>query len=183
MSLTCASCGQNNRDASRFCAGCGAPLALVCNSCGEELLPGARFCEACGVPVSSAGPAVGETRKVVSVVFADLAGSTALQEALDSESVRRVMTRFYEVMRGAVEDHGGQVEKFVGDAVVATFGVRSLREDDAVRAVRAAAEMRERLAALNNELDRLWGVRLRMRTGINTGELVVGVHGRWSATR
>jgi class 3 adenylate cyclase len=106
-------------------------------------------------------------------VFADLAGSTALQEQLDPESARRVMTRFYEQMRSVLEAHGGLLEKFIGDAVVAVFGRPSVREDDALRAVRAAAAMVVALESLNDELERDWGVRLRMRTGVNTGELVV----------
>ncbi len=173
MSLICPHCGLANRDAARFCAGCGGPLAVACRSCGAELPAAARFCDACGAPVSPADPGSAEARKVVSVVFADLEGSTALHEALDAESVRRVMARFYEVMAGAVEGEDGRVEKFVGDAVVASFGVRGLHEDDALRAVRAAAAMRDALALLNEELERPWGVRLQMRTGVNTGELVV----------
>ena len=177
MSLICATCGQANRDAARFCSRCGDPLAVACRSCGAELSAEARFCDACGAAVSLPDSPAAETRRVVSVVFADLAGSTALQEALDAESVARVMARFYEVMRVAVESHGGRVEKLVGDAVVASFGVRELHEDDALRAVRAAAAMRDVLPGLNDELEPLWGVRLRMRTGVNTGELVVGADG------
>ncbi|MFZ0042545.1 MAG: AAA family ATPase, partial [Solirubrobacteraceae bacterium] len=174
MSLICASCGQANRDAARFCAGCGQGLMAECPACGAKLPPGARFCDACGAVVSTPDPVVSEMRKVVSVLFADLAGSTAMQETLDAESVRRVMARFYEVMRVEVERQDGRVEKLVGDAVVASFGARGLHEDDAVRAVRAADAMRARLVGLNEELERAWGVRLRMRAGVNTGELVVG---------
>ena len=83
------------------------------------------------------------------MLFSDIAGSTALGERLDPESLRRVMGRYFEAMRDVVERHGGTVEKFIGDAVMAVFGVPQLHEDDALRAVRAAAEMRERLAALN----------------------------------
>ncbi len=177
MSLICASCGQANRDAARFCAACGSALAVACPSCGAELPEGARFCDACGAAISSVDAAAGEVRKVVTIVFADLAGSTALQEALEAESVRRVMARFYEAMRIAAEDHGGQVEKLVGDGMVLSFGARELHEDDALRAVRGAAAMQDALALLNQELDRVWGVRLRMRTGVNTGELVVSADG------
>ncbi|MGH2817543.1 MAG: adenylate/guanylate cyclase domain-containing protein [Actinomycetota bacterium] len=115
-----------------------------------------------------------EVRKTVTVLFADVSGSTALGERLDPESLRGVMSRYFDEMRSAVEDHGGTVEKFIGDAVMAVFGVPVVHEDDALRAVRAAAQMREILAALNNELDREWGARLHIRTGINTGEVVAG---------
>jgi len=112
-------------------------------------------------------------RKVISVIFGDLVGSTALQESMDAESVGRVMSRFYDVMRGAVARHGGHLEKFVGDGVVAVFGVPSIGEDDALRAVRCAAAMVADLSVLGDELQRDWDVRLAMRTGVNTGELVI----------
>jgi class 3 adenylate cyclase/tetratricopeptide (TPR) repeat protein len=115
-----------------------------------------------------------EARKTVTVLFADVAGSTALGEALDPEAVRRVMERFFAEARSAIEHHGGTVEKFAGDAVMAVFGVPVVHEDDALRAVRAASEMRERLAALNAELGRERGVTLALRTGVNTGEVVAG---------
>jgi class 3 adenylate cyclase/tetratricopeptide (TPR) repeat protein len=115
-----------------------------------------------------------EVRKTVSIVFSDLKGSTSLGESLDSESLREVMNRYFDEMRTVLERHGGTVEKFIGDAVMAVFGLPRLHEDDALRAVRAAAEMREALARVNDELERVWGVRLTNRTGVNTGEVVAG---------
>ena len=116
-------------------------------------------------------------RKTISVVFGDLVGSTALQETLDPESTRRVMARFYDVVRGAVAEHAGEIHKFVGDGVLAIFGTPVVREDDALRAVRCAAAMIAGLEALGDELERNVGVRLRMRVGVNTGELVVSGDG------
>ncbi len=113
-----------------------------------------------------------ETRKVVTVVFTDIAESTALGEQLDPERLRRVMDRYFETVSGALERHGGTVEKYVGDAVLAVFGIPFLHEDDALRAVRAAMDVREGLGALNDELERDWGVRIAIRTGVNTGEVV-----------
>ena len=113
-------------------------------------------------------------RKTVSIVFSDLKGSTNLGEALDSEALREVMNRYFEEMRAALLHHGGTIEKYIGDAVMAVFGLPTLHEDDALRAVRAAAEMQRRLAELNDELERVWGVRLTNRTGVNTGEVVAG---------
>ena len=101
-----------------------------------------------------------ETRKVVTVVFTDVAGSTALGEQLDPESLRRVMWRYFDTMQATLERHGGTVEKFIGDAVVAVFGVPAVHEDDALRAVRAACEMRDALDRLNVELASEYGVRL-----------------------
>ncbi|HJS71043.1 MAG TPA: adenylate/guanylate cyclase domain-containing protein, partial [Gaiellaceae bacterium] len=115
-----------------------------------------------------------EVRKTVTVVFADVTGSTGLGERLDPESVRRIMIRYFDEMRAVVERHDGTVEKFIGDAVMAVFGIPRVHEDDALRGVRAAAEMRDRLAALNEELEREWGVQLEMRIGVNTGEVVAG---------
>ena len=105
-------------------------------------------------------------RKTVSVVFCDLAGSTALGERLDPEPLRELMGAWYEAMRTAVERHGGTVEKFIGDAVMAVFGVPQVHEDDALRAVRAAVEMQAAAAAL--------GAGLGIRVGVNTGEVVTG---------
>jgi predicted ATPase/class 3 adenylate cyclase len=145
----------------------------VCSSCGQENPDIARFCFACGSAFATETVAR-ETRKTVTVVFADVIGSTGLGERLDPESLRRVMARYFEEMKTAVERHGGTVEKFIGDAVMAVFGIPIVHEDDALRAVRAAHEMRERMDALNEELDRDWGVILRSRIGVNTGEVVAG---------
>ena len=144
----CANCGQDNPEEFRFCGSCGAELAAV--------------------------PSSREVRKTVTVLFCDVTGSTAMGERLDPESTRRVMTRYFESMREAIERHGGTVEKFIGDAVMAVFGVPVVHEDDALRAVRAAADMRAALGELNDELERDWGVTIESRIGINTGEVVAG---------
>jgi class 3 adenylate cyclase/tetratricopeptide (TPR) repeat protein len=145
----------------------------VCANCGTENPEIAKFCLACGSPLAAAPPPQ-EVRKVVTIVFSDLKGSTSLGERLDSESLREVMSRYFDAMRAELERHGGVVEKFIGDAVMAVFGLPVLHEDDALRAVRAAAGMQRALEALNEELDRHWGVRLANRTGVNTGEVVAG---------
>src|SRR2546425_10507002 len=97
-----------------------------------------------------------------------------MAEKLDSEAVREVMSRYFDEMRGALERHGGTVEKYIGDAIMAVFGLPRIHEDDALRAVRAAAGMQEALRALNDELEQRWGVRLENRTGVNTGVVVAG---------
>jgi class 3 adenylate cyclase len=145
----------------------------VCPSCGEENSDRARFCQGCATPLVAEAPAA-ETRKVVTIVFADVTGSTALGERLDPEALRRVMGRYFDEMAAVIERHGGTVEKFIGDAVMAVFGIPRLHEDDAVRAVRAAGEMRTSLEALNAELERDHGVGLLARIGVNTGEVVAG---------
>jgi class 3 adenylate cyclase/tetratricopeptide (TPR) repeat protein len=144
-----------------------------CPSCRQENPEGFRFCGACGAELVVAEPAR-ELRKTVTVLFSDVTGSTAMGERLDPESTRRVMGRYFDSMRAAIERHGGTVEKFIGDAVMAVFGVPVVHEDDALRAVRAAVDMRAALEELNEELERDWGVRLATRTGVNTGQVVTG---------
>jgi class 3 adenylate cyclase/tetratricopeptide (TPR) repeat protein len=149
---------------------------LVCANCGQENPEGASFCLRCGqplVPVGVVAP-TRESRKTVTVLFSDVTGSTALGEQLDPESLRRVMGRYFAEMRAVLEAHGGTVEKFIGDAVMAVFGIPVLHEDDALRAVRAASDMRDHLAALNDQLEQDHGVRILVRTGVNTGEVVAG---------
>jgi class 3 adenylate cyclase/tetratricopeptide (TPR) repeat protein len=132
---------------------------MLCPACGAENPSGARFCNACGVALPM--EAVREVRKVVTVLFCDVTGSTALGERLDPEQLRGVMSDYFAVARAAIERHGGTVEKFIGDAVMAVFGVPTVREDDALRAVRAALELRDAAA-------------LDLRIGVNTGEVVTG---------
>src|SRR5439155_12589432 len=127
----------------------------TCPSCGIENPVGFRFCGRCGSSLTEAAP---ERRKTVTLLFCDVSGSTALGERLEAESVREVMLRYFDEMRIAIERHSGTVEKFVGDAVMAVFGVPVAHEDDALRAVRAAAEMLERLEALNEEFQDRFGL-------------------------
>jgi len=145
----------------------------ACPSCGKDNPADARFCNACGQSLAAETPAA-ETRKTVTVVFCDVTGSTALGERTDPEALRRLMTRYYDAMRAVVESHGGTVEKFIGDAVMAVFGVPRVHEDDALRAVRASAAMRSALEDLNRDLQREFGVEIQTRIGVNTGEVVAG---------
>src|SRR5438128_776555 len=107
-------------------------------------------------------------RKVVTVVFCDVVGSTALGESVDPEALQELLARYFERMKGIVESHGGSVEKFIGDAVMAVFGVPVVHEDDALRACRAAVEMRDALAEL----------RVEGRIGVNSGEVLTGTEER-----
>jgi class 3 adenylate cyclase/tetratricopeptide (TPR) repeat protein len=147
----------------------------ACPNCGSENAEGANFCSVCGARLAAAEPPeAAEVRKTVTIVFCDVTGSTELGEQLDPESMRKVMARYFVTMRAALERHGGSVEKFIGDAVMAVFGIPQLHEDDALRAVRAAADMHAALDDLNAELERDHGVRLACRVGVNTGEVLVG---------
>src|SRR6059036_3832773 len=140
---------------------------LTCANCGRESPDDFAFCPACAAPLAPPA-AQHETRRTVTVVFCDVTGSTAMGERLDPESLRRVMSRYFDEMRAALERHGGTVEKFIGDAVMAVFGVPNVHEDDALRAVRAAGEMREALPELG----------VQARIGVNTGEVVTGTEER-----
>ncbi len=146
----------------------------TCARCGEQAPEGARFCPACGAPIAL-GAAPTERRKIVTAVFADVVGFTALGEQVDPETVRWSMQRWFERMAVVVERHGGIVENYIGDAVMAVFGIPVTHEDDAVRAVRAAAEMRAEVAALSERLREERGVELAVRIGVNTGQAVTGV--------
>jgi class 3 adenylate cyclase len=114
------------------------------------------------------------TRRTVTVMFADVTGSTTLGEKLDPETLRRILARYYSEARSAVERHGGTIEKFIGDAVVGVFGVPRRHEDDPVRALRAAVEVRDRVRSMSAKLEARVGQRLEIRTGVNTGEVVSG---------
>ncbi|MFN2389091.1 MAG: AAA family ATPase [Actinomycetota bacterium] len=145
----------------------------ICPNCREENPERAKFCLSCATPLAEASlPRA--TRKTVTVVFCDVTGSTRLGEQLDPETLRGVMGRYFDAMRTVIEKHGGTVEKFIGDAVMAVFGIPTLHEDDALRAVRAAVDMRDALADLNQQLTSERGVAIEVRTGVNTGQVVAG---------
>jgi class 3 adenylate cyclase/tetratricopeptide (TPR) repeat protein len=151
------------------------PFVRRCPNCGEENSDRARFCQSCGQTLEATGTTASrDVRRVVTVLFSDVTGSTALGERLDPESLRHVMGRFFDVMQEAIERHGGVVEKFIGDAVMAVFGIPRLHEDDPIRAVRAAMDMRDALGRLNAELRAERGITLSIRTGATTGEVVAG---------
>jgi predicted ATPase/class 3 adenylate cyclase len=145
----------------------------ICPNCGEENPDRFRLCGICGSKLV-VHEIVQEVRKTVTVVFSDLKGSTSLGEKLDTESLREVLNVYFNEMRAVLERHGGTVEKYIGDAIMAVFGLPKLHEDDAVRAVRAAYQMKLTLEKVNEQLQKGWGVRLENRTGVNTGEVVAG---------
>jgi class 3 adenylate cyclase/tetratricopeptide (TPR) repeat protein len=144
-----------------------------CRVCTRDNPAAAQFCMWCGSRLRTTA-ATGQARRTVTVVFCDVVGSTPMAEEFDTERVRSFMTQFFSEMRSVLERHGGIVEKYIGDAVMAVFGIPTLHEDDALRAVRAAADMRTALAAVNDDLRRTTGMSIATRTGVNTGEVVVG---------
>src|SRR5262245_25494943 len=134
---TCDVCGASNPADSRFCAACGSALVALCARCGSPLPEAARFCPSCGEPVEPAA-AAGTERKLVTVLFADVTGSTTLGEQLDPERLRDVLDTYFGAMREEIEAEGGTVEKFIGEAVMAAFGVPAAHESAAAREVRDA---------------------------------------------
>jgi class 3 adenylate cyclase/tetratricopeptide (TPR) repeat protein len=148
----------------------------ICSNCGKENPVGAKFCNECAAPLLAAAPPLTlEERKIVSVLFCDLVGFTAASEQQDPEDVRARIRPYHARLRQEIERHGGTVEKFVGDAVMAAFGAPVAHEDDAERAVRAGLRILEAIAELNEDDP---GLNLRVRVGINTGEAVVAVDAR-----
>ncbi|MEA2460265.1 MAG: hypothetical protein QOH90_442, partial [Actinomycetota bacterium] len=162
--VICSSCGHENPEASRFCMACGAQLGVPCPNCGAEVVPGARFCGSCGTSIGTA-VAPTESRKLATVLFADVVGSTQRAEILDPEDARELMAGFFTAMAQEITAEGGTIEKYIGDAVMAVFGVPLAHEDDPQRAVRAARRMLARLAVWNGE----GGHDLAIRIGVNTG--------------
>lgn len=153
---------------------------VTCGACARELASDARFCDGCGTPVGPAAaplvptaPASEAVRKIVTVMFADLGGSTGFGERTDPETARVVMARYHSTMREVVEEHGGRVAKFIGDGVMALWGIPEIAEDDAARAVTAGAAMQARFVAFADDIAERHGERLTFRVGINTGEVVI----------
>jgi class 3 adenylate cyclase/tetratricopeptide (TPR) repeat protein len=190
--VSCSNCGATLVPGAKFCPECGTRQAIACPSCGTPSAPGTRFCSECGTglaAVNSATPTTadqpatiaqgepsaafatgrdsGAQRRVVSVLFADLVGFTSLSEGRDHEAVREILTNYFEHATGIIERHGGMVEKFIGDAVMAVWGAPIAHEDDAERAVRAALELVDGVALL--------GPGIQARAAVLTGETAVTV--------
>ncbi|MGH2454352.1 MAG: AAA family ATPase [bacterium] len=163
--IRCPRCDTENPSEAQFCMRCGTPLLRRCPVCGAPNPQDAHFCLRCGAPLAEAR---GTERRVVSVLFADLAGSTPLTRSLDPEPMRRIVAEYFTTMREEIQRFGGTVEKFIGDAVMAVFGLPVAHEDDSERALRAGVAMQARMPALNEAL----AADLRLRIGISTGEVV-----------
>ncbi len=193
--IFCPKCGQQNPPSNRFCGQCGSPLPSTCPACGAANLAGNRFCGTCGSALSATGPSsidassfpqpsipagsagstlVERERRLVTVLFCDLVGFTPLSERLDPEDVREIQSMYFGQMSKEIRTFGGTVEKYIGDAVLAMFGVPVAHEDDAVRAIRCGLSLQAAIKSLAIEVDKQWGVELALRVGVNTGEVVSG---------
>ena len=182
--MACGQCGATNRDGARFCSGCGSALALKCAECGAGLGPNARFCDQCGSPVAGTpAPAATATpsapaettptpsapgvavRKTVTLLFADLGGSTSFGERTDAELARTVMAEYHALLQRVVDAHGGTVAKFMGDGMMATFGIPETAEDDAARAVTAGAALQQRFLEFAADVEHRYRETLTLRVG------------------
>jgi class 3 adenylate cyclase len=173
--IDCPSCGEENPAKFRLCGFCGATLQGGDGGGGTAVATAPAPVAASPVPSAPAEPVqIGavEVRKPATFIFVDLKGSTALTERIDQEAMSEIKRRYFSVMAAQVERHGGTIEKYIGDAIMAVFGIPRAHEDDALRAVRAAHGMQQELEALNVDFLKFYGVELANRTGVNTGEVV-----------
>jgi class 3 adenylate cyclase/tetratricopeptide (TPR) repeat protein len=181
VAVTCPACAAENPEGKRFCGDCGGPLALLCPSCGASIEAGKRFCGDCGAAVAGVGPAAAPEaaaepskpvaeRRLTTVLFGDLVGFTTLSESRDAEDVRELLSEYFAMAKTVVGRYGGTIEKFIGDAVMAVWGVPVAHEDDAERAVRAGLDLVGGMAGVAASA----GVSdLTMRVGVLTGEVAV----------
>ena len=189
---SCAECGSENPTSARFCMSCGAPQPVTCSECGAGAWPSARFCADCGATLGTAQastqgslstraqPELEEERRRATIVFADLSGYTAIAERLDPEATKALIDRALDRLSREVVAHGGHVDKYIGDNVMAVFGAPVAHEDDPERAVRTGLAMQAAMAEINAEISSrpsTRGVALSLRVGINSGEVLAGRSG------
>ena len=179
--MKCPGCQSDNRADAQFCLECGQRLEVACPQCGKKLPPAAKFCDGCGQALaapaaapSSPAPSADGERKHITVLFSDLSGYTAMAEKLDPEEVKEITGRIFGEVAKIVDRYEGFIEKYIGDAVVALFGVPKAHEDDHLRAIRAAKEMHEAGSTISLQYEEKIGRRLTFHSGIATGLVVSG---------
>jgi class 3 adenylate cyclase/predicted ATPase len=172
--MRCPVCSAENPETAELCRHCAAPLTSRCPSCGATNTARARFCSDCATPLTPQIPGLEAERRQLSVMFCDLAGSTALAERLDPEDLRELVRAYQETCAQVIERFEGHVAQYLGDGLLVYFGYPQAHEDDGARAIRAGLEILEALARLNTRLEREGGVRLPVRIGIHSGLVVVG---------
>jgi class 3 adenylate cyclase/tetratricopeptide (TPR) repeat protein len=175
--MKCRECQTENPEGMKFCGKCGAKLERICPRCNFSNPLDFAFCGKCGQKlevIEKVEPTIEGERKQVTVLFSDLSGYTAMSERLDPEEVKNLMRRIFGEITQVVAKYDGSIEKFIGDAVVAFFGVPKAHEDDPMRAIRAAKEIHEIIDAMSHQFEPRVGKPLSMHTGINTGLVVTG---------
>ncbi|HEU5199222.1 MAG TPA: adenylate/guanylate cyclase domain-containing protein, partial [Ktedonobacterales bacterium] len=186
--MRCPICGAENSSRAKYCNQCGSSLQPVtCPACGAANAPTAKYCNECGSLLSAAKPPAAaqipslaaletEERRIVTILFADMTGSTSIADRMDPEEVRLLMAGYFGVIEQVIHRHGGIIEKFIGDAVMAVFGIPVAHEDDPDRAVRAALEVLQALQRFNEQRqsEEPQALPVQVRVGINTGEVAAG---------
>src|SRR5919112_767214 len=167
--MGCSACGADNPPGAKFCNSCGGPLSTACASCGHSNTPGSRFCNECGHALT----AVTRSSKPVTVLFADVAGSTELIRFLDAEDGQRLLDGAVQRMMDAVHRYEGTVSRAMGDGIMALFGAPLAHEDHAVRACYAALALQDGMRRYAEEVRRAHGVGMEARVGLNSGEVIV----------
>ncbi|UCG66556.1 MAG: zinc-ribbon domain-containing protein, partial [Deltaproteobacteria bacterium] len=178
--MKCPKCQFDNREGVKFCEGCGAKMELMCPNCGAQIPLDRHFCGECGQKLDKAQevpkalPEAEGERKHVTVLFSDLSGYTPMSEKLDPEELKEIMSRIFGEIAQVVTKYEGFIEKFIGDAVMALFGVPKAHEDDPIRTIKVAREIHQLVDALSPEVEKRIGQPISMHTGINTGLVVTG---------
>ena len=178
--MKCSKCQFENPEDAKFCNECGGTLQIACPKCGKVNPPGSKFCNECGHKLETEETverkklSLGGERKQITVLFSDLSGYTVMSERLDPEEVREVMNQILGEITSIVSKYDGSIEKFIGDAVVALFGVPQAHEDDPVRAIRTAREIHTFVDSMSQRVEERIGKSLSMHSGVNTGLVVTG---------
>ena len=196
--MNCPQCQQANPDAAKFCHACGYGLGAPCENCGAGLPADARFCTQCGHIVAGSTPTdrdrvsraaaatprplaeklraapMTDERKLVTILFVDIVGSTGMAEALDAEDWKAVINSAFQPLAAAVYRYEGTIAQFLGDGFLAFFGAPITHEDDAARAVRAALDLIDAARELREQIEEITGLEFAVRVGINSGQVVVG---------
>jgi class 3 adenylate cyclase len=191
--MQCPKCQTENPDSKKFCRECGSDLILECPKCSSEILPSDKFCGVCRYDLRTALSALpnkpsdqkpleekkplltsDSARKYVTVLFSDMSGYTAMSEKLDPEEVKEIMGKIFGEISKVIPRYEGVIDKFIGDAVMALFGVPHSHEDDPVRAIKAAREIHEIVSSISPQYEKRIGKPLAMHTGICTGLVVTG---------
>ena len=177
--MKCPKCQHENPKVARFCNSCGHQLEIACSECGKVNPTGSSFCNSCGkdldqVPQDKKTSVTEGERKYVTALFSDLSGYTTMSEMLDPEEVKEIISLIFGEIAQVITKYEGFIEKFVGDAVMAIFGVPKVHEDDPLRAIRAAKEIHNRVKRISPEIKKKIGQSISMHTGINTGLVVTG---------
>ena len=201
--MKCPKCNFTNREGAKFCKECGTKFNFNCPECGSSCDPTDKFCDECGHSLSeptqaptinydqpqsytpkhladkilTARSSIKGERKLVTVLFADVANFTSLSEKLDPEQIHEIMDSCFKILMDEIHQHEGTINQFTGDGVMALFGAPVAHEDHAQRACRAALAIQQAVGRFGDKVDRDYGIEFKMRIGLNSGPVIVGAIG------